>query len=733
MDTRSRPTRVTTVPRCFTLFAPATLILASETAAAPRQSSAEAAGAQGVERRFEARSQDAREPKRNQDVSIPEVVVTESKTSAVDAVQGTPLDNPAARDVLSPREVAEAGTLNVQELLRRTPSVILSEESGSDSLPNVALRGVTGNDGVFRSTNLSMYVDGIPLASAPYGQAGASGFPLTLERVWAIDVQRGGASVKYGPNNVSGVVNYLTKPIPERATFETVTKYDSFDNLALYESYGDTLGRFGFLLEAVYKDGNGYRQHSDYVLQNYSLKTAWAFSDELRMLVQVEKFDDDSDQPDGLNLADFEADPLQSKSLQNRFTFDQDRANVRLEWDLDRRTRAELSTYYYDTHRAFEIGSPSYYGSTANYVQATPRPMSVFAIQPQVTHGWDFGDVHSELVAGVRYLREDIERRTERNFPNGSQIDVNGDESTYHTGSAFVENEFTFGRWKVRPGVRYEAMDLSVESTIGATAGNTGDEYFDELLPALSASYLLRDDWSLYASASTTLQPPAVTALDLADHDQDLGAQFARQYELGTRVQALDDSLAIDLCAYQIDYTDRLEQDPNNFNVFENVGSSRHQGVELTCDKDLSRELVDGLSVWSAVAYNDSEYTNGLFDGNQLPSAPHWLASWGVRWAHEPSGVTLALDGAYVGHSYSDRLNTEDINAAGTLGVKPQYTLWNAHAGWMRRLSDGCKLRLGVHARNVFDEEYFDVRAARGIFVGAPFGLGAEIGLTFEF
>ncbi len=69
----------------------------------------------------------------------------------------------------------------VQEALRRTPGMTLQEETGSDSLPNVALRGVTNaNEGAWRSINLGMYVDGIPLAPAPYGQPGNSLFPLAL-------------------------------------------------------------------------------------------------------------------------------------------------------------------------------------------------------------------------------------------------------------------------------------------------------------------------------------------------------------------------------------------------------------------------------------------------------------------------------------------------------------------------------------------------------------------------
>src|SRR5690606_13048196 len=151
---------------------------------------------------------------------LPEVVITESAGPERGGFTQTPIDNTAARSLISPQTVREAGAANTQDLLRRTPSVFATDETGSDSLPNVAVRGLTGNEGAYRSLNLAMLVDGIPLASAPYGHPGSSLFPLTLERVYAVDVQRGGNSVRYGPNNVSGTINFLTRPIPTSPTIE---------------------------------------------------------------------------------------------------------------------------------------------------------------------------------------------------------------------------------------------------------------------------------------------------------------------------------------------------------------------------------------------------------------------------------------------------------------------------------------------------------------------------------
>src|SRR5690606_37133789 len=103
---------------------------------------------------------------------LPEVVITESQSPEGGVFSQTPLDNTAARSVVSPQAVREAGAASTQELLRRTPNVFVTDETGSDSLPNIAVRGLTGNEGAYRSSNLTMLADGIPLAPAPYGHPG---------------------------------------------------------------------------------------------------------------------------------------------------------------------------------------------------------------------------------------------------------------------------------------------------------------------------------------------------------------------------------------------------------------------------------------------------------------------------------------------------------------------------------------------------------------------------------
>ncbi|MFM1872661.1 MAG: hypothetical protein RL398_2083 [Planctomycetota bacterium] len=664
---------------------------------------------------------------------LPEVLIRESAPGGAASSGEVPREYAGGRDVLTARELHESGAVSIQDAMRRSPGVFLQDETGSDSLPNIALRGVTNpSEGAWRSINLGMYADGIPLAPAPYGQPGNSLFPFALERAYAIDVIRGGGAVRYGPNNVAGVVNFLTRPIPLDPTLYGKVRVDSFDNVAFYTAFGGTSGPFGALLEVVHKEGDTFREGGDYELRNYALKTAYEVSDRVRLFAQVETFDDDTHLADGLSWAAYQADPKQTQSPQNRFRGEQDRANFKLEWDLDADTEFELITYWFDGTRTFFLGSPIQYGtSTPTYIQATPRPIRTAAIQPQITHRYAAGDVAGELHVGMRYLQEDTVRTVSRYFPDGtSQIRRSETQYDYYTASAWLENELRFDDWTVTPGVRFEYVRIDARDRI---LGNTAGEEFGEVLPGVTASRRIDDDLSLFVGVQKTFAAPQAPQIELGGDPQNVSAQYAWNYEVGGRGEFLGGALAADLTLYQIEYTDRIIQDPNQFDVFVNGGDSRHRGVELGLAYDLADLGADGFSLWSNLSYNESRFTNGDYDGNRFAGAPEWLAAYGLRYEHEPSGLFCGVDGAFIDWAYTDAANTVDIPANGTAGKRPSYRLWNAHVGWRQEVSERTEIGFLLGGRNVLDEEYFEPRTGRGIYPGAPASMFFEFSFTQRF
>ncbi|MBL8725525.1 MAG: TonB-dependent receptor [Planctomycetes bacterium] len=669
---------------------------------------------------------------------LPDVLITETGPDQHRHLEQVPIDNPGGRDRIGPATLRSTGSMNLQEALRRSPGVTLQEETGSDSLPNIALRGVTnGAEGAWRSINLGMYADGIPLAPAPYGQPGNSLFPLTMERVYAVDIQRGGGAVRYGPNNVAGVVNFLTRPIPEAPTLHQRLRYDSFRNSSTYTALGGTTGPLGLLLEAVYKDGESFRDGGDHRLENYALKSSYRVSDTVRVFAQVERYEDHTHLSDGLTLAAYRQNPKQTLSPLNRFEGKQNRANVKIEWDVGPDTLFELIAYHYDGTRTFLLGNPTFYGSgTPTFLQATPRPMRTVAVQPQITHTYGLGAATGEFHLGARYLQEDIVRSVDRFFPNGTVTRRTEEQYDYYTGSAWVENTFRFDDWTITPGVRLEVVEMDARirrSTTPANNGRSVERDFTEALPGLSLARRMTEHWSLFASAQRTFAAPQAPQISILSDTQDITAQHAWVYEVGSRTRGLDGLLQTDVTLYQIDYRGRLVPDPDQVEVFLNAGTSRHRGVEVALGSDLAALGLPGLSLWGTGAYNDSEFTNGQFAGNTFAGAPHWVAAWGARYQHAGTGLWLGIDGSYTGSAYSDAENTVEINAQGTRGVRPSYRLWNASVGWDWQASKATEVNVMVGGRNVLDEDYFEVRAARGIFPGAPASLVGQVGVTHRF
>ncbi|NEY37336.1 TonB-dependent receptor plug domain-containing protein, partial [Streptomyces sp. PRKS01-65] len=103
-----------------------------------------------------------------------------------------------------------------------------SGTAGSSVSLNIGVRGLTGR----YSPRSTVLLDGVPLAVAPYGQPQLSFAPTSLSNIESIDVVRGGGAVRYGPQNVGGIINFSTRAIPTEAGLhgEAGVRYTAYDH-----------------------------------------------------------------------------------------------------------------------------------------------------------------------------------------------------------------------------------------------------------------------------------------------------------------------------------------------------------------------------------------------------------------------------------------------------------------------------------------------------------------------
>ena len=164
-----------------------------------------------------------------------------------------------------------------------------------------------------RSTVL---MDGIPVPFAPYGQPQLSLAPVSLGNMDAIDVVRGGGAVRYGPQSVGGVVNFVTRAIPQDFGIEAgvegqLSPTSSQNNPKETHNLmvgGTADNGFGTALLYSGTRGSDWREHSATRIDDLMLKSKYAPDEVHTFNSLLQYYDGEADMPGGLSRADYDAD-----------------------------------------------------------------------------------------------------------------------------------------------------------------------------------------------------------------------------------------------------------------------------------------------------------------------------------------------------------------------------------------------------------------------------------------
>ncbi|MCQ4325232.1 TonB-dependent siderophore receptor [Stutzerimonas stutzeri] len=613
-----------------------------------------------------------------------------------------------SRSVVEAEDLRKASVRGLDDALQRVPGVKIFDETGTGVLPQLSVRGLYES----RSGRVQALVDGIPLALGPYGQTSLSLFPQTLATVERIDVVRGGAAVQYGPNNVGGVINFISPPIPtewettlqERATFAAGGRQ-------LWDSYIGTGGRvtdnFALQLDLNTLTGEYGREHSETEVQNYRLRGLWDIDDTRSLSFGLQRYIADVDLAGALSVADYKDDPRQSTRELDRFEGDTDR--VWATWNqylgsFGPFDSVEFSwtNFVQHSYRNFIVGLPFTPDASPATLQDAPRDFRVWGSEPRLSLSIDGDTVSQTWVLGARLVREDVDFKVNREDLNTGVRSEFRDWTFDDKGeAAYISNAISLldGRLTITPGMRYEHATMEYEGKVNGVTQKPQKKVAEEWLPGLSIGYQLNDQWFLYADAQRSLRMPQITSIV---YDGDVAAELAWNYETGVRFTPWN-GLRIDAGVYRIDFKDQIEYNATTTR-FENLGSTRHQGLETQLF--WTPEAMPQLDLHASYAYLDAEQRAGQFADNEVPfSSKHQFAIDGrYRFAEH---WTYSLDGLYVSSAFTDAANSEDENASASVGKIPGYWLWNTALEREFRLRDGDVLTTSVGISNLFDREYY--------------------------
>ncbi|MFJ2995646.1 TonB-dependent receptor family protein [Pandoraea sp. NPDC087047] len=638
---------------------------------------------------------------------------------------GTGLDNsaktfPGARTVVKKDQIEASGAASIGDVLRRIPGVQATDNSstaGSAISLNFGVRGLTGRF----SPRSTVLLDGIPLAVAPYGQPQLSFAPVSLFNIESIDVVRSGGAVRYGPQNVGGVINFKTRSIPSTPGLTG----DATVRQNIYTAGGGTNTQYGLFLGTQMDNGLGvallysgmvgrdWRKGSNENVNDLALKWRYDISPSQQVYGKLSYYDAKSMTPGGLTAAQYNADPFQNTRPNDYWSGNRTGVDFGYLNTISDTQEFEIRTFFNESYRQSTLTNLS---ALPLVTMHQPRNYQTFGIEPRYTQRLFFGPTAHDVTVGYRFVRERGDDNTFNvNVANGNTSATSTFYNYTSANAFYIDDRMAWGNWRFTPGVRYEMI---ASQRVDKSSGNTYRTDNNKPLPSVNLSYLVNSAWTIFADYSTSFGPVQNLQLNSMSASNPLQPEVARTYEIGTRWT--DNRWKAELTAFRMRFDNQILQVPNVTPItFQNIGATNHDGIETALDYTFDRDSVlRGLNLYANFTYVRAIQKSGTTAGLDVPFYSRFTDTLGARYAI--GQWTFNVSTTHQSSQYSDLANTEAQSADGTNGKVPGYRVWNLQAMYKIPFYKNADVTVGLN--NVFDKRFYTRNTDQngGIMVGSP-------------
>ena len=584
---------------------------------------------------------------------------------------------------------------NVHDFLRQVPGVNVQEEDGFGLRPNIGLRG-TGAD---RSSKITLMEDGVLIAPAPYAAPAAYYFPVA-GRMEALEVRKGSSQVRYGPRTIGGALNLVSASIPDRFTWLVEGSGGEYGSLQGHARAGASGGRFGWLVEAYSLGTGGFKElpngestgfHvGDYMakVRVNSDRSGESYQElELKLGYTAEGSDETYL---GLTDEDFGRNPLARYAASSADLMEADHSQVQARhfWvggNADVTTTAyrnDFSRNWYKlqsvlgTSISRVLGTPEDHTSALGILRGEssgPDALSVsennrkyFGQGVQSSLGLTMGRHDVEL--GARFHQDEEDRFQ---WEDGVQM-IEGSMGLTSAGeprtqsnrvssatavAAFLQNEISFGRWVVTPGVRLERIEFKRVDFAGDDPARTSPtrtrvNRIHAWIPGVGFSYR-RHALGVFGGAHRGFGPPGPGA------DGATRPETSVNYEAGVRWRR--SGLAAEAAGFLTSYGNILGQatlataGDGSGQAF-NGGSARVAGIEASMGYDLAwaARRVTRVPIRLPYTLTRASFRSGFVSdyeawgtvevGDRSPYLPEHQVSGSIGYDHMAWSVSISMN-----------------------------------------------------------------------------------------
>ncbi|MFA4915263.1 MAG: TonB-dependent receptor [Syntrophales bacterium] len=527
-----------------------------------------------------------------------EIVVTATKTPH------TLEDVPVETILVTKEDIKKSNAKNVSEILKDVPGFHIRGENVPGSSAYLSrLRGFDFDKGYGL-----ILINGERVLGGGMGEYGVSLNQIPVDMIEKIEVVKGPASVLYGSDAIAGVVNIITKPIPEKPVFTVSGGYGSYDTSLLNAGYGQKINKFGFLINAQREtsERGRYGASEDDFKGEYILsKLSYDLSDAVHFAL-------------GINYDDLRW----QYQLEEKLRF-----SPSLEISLPDASVLKFKGYWYRLD--LDSFSPGY----------THRFGDITDTQTEVQYTKPLGK--SQLItAGGEYLLRDIDA----SFADKSDT----------VWSFYLQDELMIKPFSVVLGGRVD--DYS--------------RYGTEFNPKTSLMWEVTENTRLRASIGRAFKSPTIRQLYVSfkhgtwwnKPNEDLDPEVSWGYSAGIE-HVFSKKLSANLSLFRNDVKDIIVAvdtseiiDDTPVRTWKNVSKAYTQGAEF----GIKVAVMDNLLINLGYAYLNTENKDTEKD---LPYNPHNTASIGLDYEIKPWQTSFHWRTSCISDGYTDEANTKKIES----------------------------------------------------------------------
>ena len=548
------------------------------------------------------------------------------------------------RDVAANVQIYTAGELRRQGtgltdfLERNATGITVNSVQGNPFQPDINVRGFSASPLLGTPQGISVFLDGVRI-NEPFGD-GVNWDLIPQAAISSIQLIPG-SNPAFGLNTLGGAIAVYTKSgardYPDRPGGIMSLSAGSFGRRSIDAETGGTRGPWHWFVAGSRLVDSGWARHNPSQLRQAFAKLGWqdekteldltlaAADNRLEGAQTLPASFDDIREP--YTWPDVNTNRMGSVALKGSHTL-APRLLVSGNAYLRRFRNRNLSSNVDDSQPGGAVND-------ASAIDQTSRGMAI-----QLTDSTPLGGLANRLSIGLgvdtgraRFVRtaQPAAFTSDRGTVGSGDFepDTDADSTTRHLGAFFSDSLQLGKRWSMSVAGRFNRADVQIADRSGAAPQLNGAHRFQRFNPALGLNFNPAPDLTLYSSYNEGMRAPTAIELTCADPqapcklpnsfvaDPPLKKVVAKTVEIGGRGQ-LGPRSRWRAALFRTDLHDDLhfissDQTALNAGYFQNVGSTRRQGLEVDGETAFGRLAL-------ALRYS---FIDARFRSNFSESSPH--------------------------------------------------------------------------------------------------------------